>query len=94
MATNEFSMNRIFIVVLGVSLILASVAIFAFENLANSPPVLGSGNGQGRNGDYVAFFAFALGGGGVLILLFAFLQWFGRWGPKHGIMVKRRTSYS
>ena len=87
-------MNRIFVVLLGVSLILASVAIFAYENLTSSPPVLGSGNGENTDGDYVAFLAFALGGGGVLILLFAFLQWFGKWGPKHGIMVKGRTSYS
>jgi hypothetical protein len=84
-------MNRTFVVVLGVSLILASGVIFAYENLTSSPSVLGSENGQSANIDYVAFFAFALGGGGVLILLFAFLQWFGKWGPKHGIMVKRRT---
>ena len=94
MVTDECSMNRIFVVLLGVSLILASGAIFAYENLTSSLPVLGSGNGQSTDGDYVAFLAFALGGGGVLILLFAFLQWFGKWGPKHGIMVKRRTSHS
>jgi hypothetical protein len=94
MVIDECSMNMIFVVALGISLILASGAIFAYENLTSSPPVLGSENGQNPNEDYIAFFAFALGGGGVLILLFAFLQRFGKWGPKQGNMVKRKTSHS
>ncbi len=86
-------MKKILVIMLGGSLVLASVAIFAFRNFANYPPLLGSGDGQSPDVDFLAFFSLALGGGGVLILLFAFLQWFGKWGPKHEIMVKRSTRH-
>ena len=82
------------VVLLGVSLILISGAILAYKNFTGYPPLLGSGDGQGTNVDYVTFFCLALGGAGVLILLFGFLQWFTKWGPEHGIMVKRRNRQS
>ena len=84
-------MKKTLVVMLGTSLILASVAIFAYKNLTNYPPYLSSENGESTYVDYVAFFGFALGGAGFLILLFAFLQWFGKWGPEHGVLVKRST---
>ncbi len=89
--TNECSMNKLLIAILGISLILASVAIFAYDSLKTSPLYLSSANGQNTNVDYVAFFCFGLGGAGVLILLFALLQLSGKWGPEHGVNVKRRT---
>ncbi len=82
------------VVLLGVSLILISGVILAYQTLTGYPPLLGAGDGQSTYVDYVAFFCFALGGAGVLILLFGFLQWFTKWGPEHGIMVKRSKSHS
>ena len=82
------------VVLLGVSLILISGAILAYKNLTGYPSLLGSEDGQSTYVDYVAFFCFALGGAGFLILLFGFLQWFTKWGPEHGIMVKRRNRQS
>jgi hypothetical protein len=76
------------VVLLGVSLILISGAILAYKSL------IGSGDGQSTYVDYVVFFCLALGGAGVLILLFGFLQWFTKWGPEHGIMVKRSKPHS
>ena len=86
-------MKKTFVVILGASLILASLAVFAYKYLTNFPPLLSSGNGQNTYVDYATFFGFALGGAGVLILLFAFLQWFGKWGPEHGIMVRGGTRH-
>ena len=82
------------VVVLGFTLILISGAILAYKNLTGYPSLLGSEDGQSTYVDYVAFFCFALGGAGVLILLFGFLQWFTKWGPEHGIIVKRRNHHS
>jgi len=82
------------VVVLGFTLILISGAILAYKSLTDYPPILGSGDGNGTYMDYVVFFCFGLGGAGVLILLFAFFQWFTSWGPEHGIMVKRSNSRS
>ncbi len=86
--TDEAFMKKGLVVGLGVSLLLASVAFFTYGRLTENPPYLSSENGQNSNVDYVAFFGFALGGAGILILLFAFLQWFSKWGPEHGIRVK------
>jgi len=82
------------VVLLGITLILISGAILAYRSLTDYPPLLGSGDGQATYADYIAFFCFGLGGAGVLILLFAFLQWFTSWGPEHGIMVKRSNRRS
>jgi hypothetical protein len=86
-------MNKLLVAILGVSLIVASVAIFAYYSLETSPPYLSSANGQSNSMDYVAFFCFGLGGAGVLILLFALLQLFGKRGPERGVMVKRGTRH-
>ena len=56
-------MNKLLVVILGVSLIVASVAIFAYHSLEASPPYLGSVDGQSDVGDYVVFLCFGLGGG-------------------------------
>jgi hypothetical protein len=93
MITDESSMNKLLVAILGISLILASVAIFAYDSLKTSLPYLSSANGQSTNVDYVAFFCFGLGGAGVLILVFALLQLFGKWGPERGVMVKRGTRH-
>jgi hypothetical protein len=84
-------MNKLLVAILGISLIVASVAIFAYDSLETSPPYLSSTNGQSTNVDYIAFFCFGLGGAGVLILLFALLQLFGKRGPERGVMRKRGT---
>jgi hypothetical protein len=70
-------MKRI-LVFLGVALILASVAVFAYGNLKTSAPLMGSENGQASSVDYVAFFGFGFGGAGFLILLFSLFQYFGK----------------
>ncbi len=86
-------MKASIVALLGVSLILVSGAILAYKSFTTYPPLVGSGDGQSTNVDYVTFFCFALGGAGVLILLFAFLQWFTKWGPEHGIVVKRSNRH-
>jgi uncharacterized membrane protein (DUF4010 family) len=93
LVTDECSMNKLLVAILGISLILASAAIFAYDSFETSPPYLSSANGQSTNVDYVAFFCFGLGGAGFLILLFALLQLFGKLGPERGGMVKRDTRH-
>jgi hypothetical protein len=88
MITDESSMNKLLVAILGISLILASVAIFAYDKLEPFPPYLSSTNGQSSSVDYVAFFCFGLGGAGVLILVFALLQLFGNDRP---LYPKRHT---
>jgi hypothetical protein len=68
-------MKKTLIVMLGVSLIAASILVLAYNSVTNNPPLLGSGSGQSTSFDYVNFFCIALGGAGILILSFAFLQW-------------------
>ncbi len=79
-------MKKSLAIVLGVSLLLASAMLFVVQDFNERPPIL-TGNSQSEF-NYVAFFGFALGGAGALILLFAFLQWLSEWGPKHGLWVK------
>jgi hypothetical protein len=74
-------MNKI-LVALGVFLILVGAAVLVYVNLAPQQPLLGSGSSQGATVDYLSFFGFALGGGGVLVLLFSFFQWYGKWRSK------------
>jgi hypothetical protein len=86
-------MNKHLVAILGISLILASVAIFAYDNLTYYPIYATSDNGQSTIVDYVGFFCFGIGGAGVLILVFALLQLFGKLGPERGVMVKRGTRH-
>ncbi len=64
------------IVVLGVILILAAIIVFAYGSVAVQPPLMGTDTSQGANVNYLAFFSFALGGGGILILVFSIFQWY------------------
>jgi len=64
--------------VLGVALVLLGAAVLVYENFTTPPPLLVSGNNQGSQVNYLAFFGFAFGGAGFLILLFSFFQWFGK----------------
>ncbi len=74
---------KIILVVLGVSLILAAVTIYSYGALTASPPLLlGSEGNQEVGVDYFAFFGFAFGGAGAIILLFTVLQWYLRLRPK------------
>ena len=86
-------MNKLLVAILGVLLILASIAIFAYDNLTYYPIYTTSENGQTTVVDYVTFFCFGLGGAGVLILVFALLQLFGKLGPERGLMVKHSNRH-
>jgi hypothetical protein len=66
------------IVVLGVILVLAGVAILAYDSSVVQPPLLGAESDQGASVNYLAFFGLALGGGGFLILLFSAFQRYGK----------------
>ncbi len=70
------------LVVLGALLLIAGTTLVAYDNFAASPPLLGSESGQGASINYLAFFGFALGGAGVLILVFSFIQWYTKPRPK------------
>ncbi len=70
------------VVAFGAILVLAGIIILAYDNGAVQPPVLGGEIGQGASVDYLSFFGFALGGGGILILLFSVFQWRGKRRPK------------
>jgi len=73
-------MNKV-LVIIGTVLILASATIFASQNFTTQrtyPPVVSSESGQATTVNYVAFFGFAFGGAGFLILLFSFFQWYGK----------------
>ncbi len=74
-------MKRI-LVVLGALLLLSGIALVAYESFNVSPPLLGSESGQIASINYLAFFGFALGGAGVLILVFSFIQWYTKPRPK------------
>jgi hypothetical protein len=64
------------IIVLGIILVLAAIIVFTYGTVAFQPPLMGTETTQGTNVNYLAFFSFALGGGGILILAFSVFQWF------------------
>ncbi len=70
------------VVALGVILVLAGIAAIAYDCWSAQTPVLGGQSGQEASVDYMAFFGFALGGGGFLILLFSVFQWRGKRRPR------------
>ncbi len=63
------------VVVLGAILVLAAIVVFAYDTVAFQPPLMGAETGQG-NVNYLIFFSLALGGGGILILVFSVFQWY------------------
>ncbi len=64
------------LVVLGAILVLAAIVVFAYDTASVQPPLMGTGTSQGANVNYLAFFSFGLGGGGILILVFSLFQWY------------------
>ena len=76
------------VAVLGLFLLLVSIAIFAYGSLTQDALLQGSENGKSNNVDYLAFFGFAFGGAGFLIFLFAVWQWIGKWRLDRGVAVK------
>ena len=70
------------LVVVGALLILVGIALITYESFNSGPPVLGAVTGQSTGVNYLAFFGFALGGAGILILIFSFVQWFTKPRPK------------
>ena len=69
--------------VIGVSLLLLGLLVFAFGYFSNYAPYVSYENGY-TYVDYVAVFGFAFGGTGALILFITFFQRFSKWAHEHG----------
>jgi ABC-type cobalamin transport system permease subunit len=75
MVTDYRTMKKA-MVVIGITLVLAGAIILAYDTSLVKPPLLGVESGQVASVNYLAFFGFALGGGGFLVLLFSVFQWY------------------